>query len=108
MANRKTAQCPRCNALYFVDYGAISRRDSSTRICGVCGTGEAMEDMHERPFDGKPYWKIEDGGCCPKCRGVMGFEPAHNCSCHINPPCVACTSVPLTCLTCGWENEDDK
>lgn len=51
---------------------------------------------------------IEEGNKCadPECKGLMGFRPVENCSCHINPPCGACTDNPLVCLECGLQIGD--
>ncbi len=47
----------------------------------------------------------EEGDTCPepKCKGVLKFIRIAPCSCHISPPCSACTDAPLTCPECGWE-----
>ena len=54
----------------------------------------------------------EEGDKCPEkgCVGRLNFPKAENCSCHISPPCNSCTSVVLTCGTCGWEDDapDEK
>ena len=42
----------------------------------------------------------------PPCSGVLVFPPVENCSCHICPPCRACTDLTLVCSVCGWEVED--
>jgi hypothetical protein len=49
----------------------------------------------------------EDGDKCREkdCRGRLAFPKVENCSCHINPPCGACTMVRLTCDECGWKDE---
>ena len=49
----------------------------------------------------------EEGDNCPEngCGGQLHFPKAENCSCHINPPCNSCTSVVLTCDTCGWVDD---
>lgn len=48
----------------------------------------------------------EEGDVCPKCRkGIIDWPPVENCSCHIDPPCSACTSRLLACPKCGWEDE---
>lgn len=49
----------------------------------------------------------EEGDRCTelKCTGVLDYPAVENCSCHVNPPCSACTSVVLTCPECGWEEE---
>jgi len=47
---------------------------------------------------------IEEGGACPTgCGGKLHLPPPENCSCHIAPPCSACTDRNLTCDSCGWE-----
>lgn len=46
---------------------------------------------------------IEENGECPEqCGGRLHYPKAENCSCHILPPCAACTDVRLTCESCGW------
>lgn len=48
----------------------------------------------------------EEGEVCGRdgCAGVIEFKPhPGNCSCHISPPCSACTSVDLHCPECGWD-----
>ena len=48
----------------------------------------------------------EKGDVCPECRkGIIDWPPVENCSCHINPPCSACTDRLLACPECGWEDE---
>jgi hypothetical protein len=41
------------------------------------------------------------------CKGVIAIHPVENCSCHISPPCSACTSPRGFCPVCGWEECDD-
>lgn len=41
------------------------------------------------------------------CAGIMGFELVKNCTCFSNPPCHACVSNPLVCLTCGATPDED-
>jgi len=49
---------------------------------------------------------LEEGDSCEKCRtGKMDWARQEGCSCHINPPCWACTNQILTCQDCGWEYE---
>jgi len=49
----------------------------------------------------------EEGDRCPqdKCEGKLDWPKTVNCSCHISPPCHACTSKVLTCKVCGWEDD---
>lgn len=51
----------------------------------------------------------EDGELCNRngCTGRLEVEEPENCSCHINPPCAACTSVKLYCPECYWTEEDE-
>lgn len=47
----------------------------------------------------------DEGSECPNCHeGKMEFPPVHGCSCHIAPPCSACTDRHLTCAVCGFEH----
>lgn len=51
----------------------------------------------------------EEGDNCPepKCDGVLDWEPLVGCSCHINPPCSACTDRRLICNVCDYIDERD-
>jgi hypothetical protein len=50
----------------------------------------------------------EEGDRCPECKdGILDWPKVENCSCHINPPCLSCTSSVLACLKCGWEEEPE-
>lgn len=42
------------------------------------------------------------------CKGVIREHPVENCSCHICPPCSACTEDRGYCETCGWVGKDDE
>lgn len=46
---------------------------------------------------------IPDGATTIRCFGTMEFPEVENCSCHILPPCFACTENKLTCSECGVE-----
>ena len=52
----------------------------------------------------------DDGEKCNRngCDGIIETREAENCSCHINPPCSACTSPRNYCDKCGWEQADDE
>lgn len=54
-------------------------------------------------MDAKP--ELVEGGKCPECSGTMRYPKIVNCSCHISPPCCACTDNRLTCEDCGLEEE---
>lgn len=48
----------------------------------------------------------EENDICPHCReSKINWPKVENCSCHIDPPCAACTDNRLTCPKCGWEDE---
>lgn len=49
----------------------------------------------------------EEGDECPHCGGAVEIEEPDNCSCHISPPCGACTSAGLECPECGEVFRDD-
>jgi hypothetical protein len=63
-------------------------------------------DLHSRQLlEGK-----HEGDTCNRidgtnglCKGVLRCQEPVNCSCHINPPCGACTDAKLECPDCGWE-----
>lgn len=48
---------------------------------------------------------IEEGTACDQigCNGKFEPTPPVNCSCHIHPPCSACTDAGYTCDTCGYD-----
>lgn len=48
-----------------------------------------------------------DGQRCNRngCEGVIIIHREEGCSCHINPPCSACTNSVFACPACGWEDE---
>jgi hypothetical protein len=49
----------------------------------------------------------EEGDRCPECgNGKLCYPPVENCTCHINPPCSACTDRNLVCEKCGYEVEE--
>ena len=50
-----------------------------------------------------------EGGVCGRdeCPGILAYPlPVENCTCHLSPPCAACTDNPLTCSVCGWDERD--
>lgn len=53
---------------------------------------------------------FEEGDICPTayCAGVLELPKVENCSCHISPPCGACTDNKLTCTACGEEIENEE
>lgn len=42
------------------------------------------------------------------CKGVIKEFEVENCSCHINPPCGACTEDRAYCPECDWHGKDDQ
>lgn len=46
----------------------------------------------------------EEGEVCLRdgCDGVLAYPKVVDCSCHLSPPCFACTENPLSCPACGW------
>lgn len=51
----------------------------------------------------------DPGDSCPRegCPGVLELVLAGDCSCHIAPPCSACTDATLVCSECGREPEEE-
>lgn len=52
---------------------------------------------------------FEEGAICRRdgCQGVIEIEPVENCSCHISPPCSACTAPRAFCPECDWHERDE-
>lgn len=52
----------------------------------------------------------EEGETCNRngCTGTIKLPRPENCSCHIAPPCAACTEQQPECDKCGWTQEDDE
>lgn len=51
----------------------------------------------------------EEGDRCPECHeGNLYYPPVQNCTCHINPPCSACTDRQLECDKCGYQPEEPE
>ena len=51
----------------------------------------------------------EEGDKCPECcEGILYYPPVQNCTCHINPPCSACTDRQLECDKCGYQPEEPE
>ncbi|MDH3326888.1 MAG: hypothetical protein OEM38_09255 [Gammaproteobacteria bacterium] len=44
---------------------------------------------------------------CGFCEGEIETRAVENCSCHISPPCSACTEPRNFCPECGWEEADE-
>lgn len=51
-----------------------------------------------------------EGDTCNRkgCQGYIETHPVVGCSCHINPPCSACTSPRNYCAACGWEEKNEE
>lgn len=51
-----------------------------------------------------------EGDVCHRnyCKGIVQMRKAVNCSCHISPPCSACTAPRHFCDTCQWDEADDE
>lgn len=50
-----------------------------------------------------------EGETCNRdgCKGLIEEHEKEGCSCHICPPCSACTSPRGYCSECGWEERED-
>jgi hypothetical protein len=51
----------------------------------------------------------EEGQVCNRdgCVGVIEIADPVNCSCHISPPCGACTEPREFCPVCDWRAIDE-
>jgi hypothetical protein len=51
-----------------------------------------------------------DGDACNRhgCEGHIERRASENCSCHISPPCSACTAPRGYCDTCDWEEINEE
>lgn len=56
---------------------------------------------------GKPNYG--EGEVCNRngCTGLIECHPVENCSCHISPPCSACTDPRNFCPVCEWEESEE-
>lgn len=52
----------------------------------------------------------EEGEVCNRdgCKGVIIYTDVENCSCHISPPCSACSAPREECPDCGWRMVDEE
>lgn len=52
---------------------------------------------------------MELGETCGRggCKGVIEEHDVEGCSCHIDPPCSACTTPREYCEECDWQAKDD-
>lgn len=50
-----------------------------------------------------------EGDTCGRdgCTGTIQMRPSDNCSCHISPPCSACTAPRCYCDECDWDEVDE-
>lgn len=70
---------------------------------------KTMSKKQNKPSTRNMNNKFEEGCKCPEChQGIMQYPQVENCSCHINPPCSACTSNLLTCSKCGCEDPEPE
>lgn len=54
------------------------------------------------------YGALEGETCNRRgCKGVIKERAIENCSCHISPPCSACTAPRAYCPVCDWDEADD-
>lgn len=51
----------------------------------------------------------EEGETCGRdqCKGIIKESALEGCSCHISPPCSACTTDRCYCPDCDWQGKDD-
>jgi hypothetical protein len=51
-----------------------------------------------------------EGEICNRngCQGIIEEEEKRGCSCHINPPCPACTESRAYCPECEWNEREEE
>lgn len=51
-----------------------------------------------------------EGETCNRqgCKGIIMEREVEGCSCHICPPCGACTTPNEYCPVCDWQAKDDE
>jgi len=64
----------------------------------------------QKPTAEIPAVGTDEGATCNRdgCKGVMQYVRAGDCSCHISPPCLACTEAALLCNACDADPEDEE
>lgn len=106
---------------YAVKYKG-GRESQPERTLGYSPTKEGAEAMaaawtsHPEEYD---VWIVdreqpaelgqEEGETCNRdgCTGTIEVADVENCSCHISPPCGACTDPREFCPRCDWQAKDD-
>lgn len=87
--------CRHCRTDTVEWVGPIADLGANGTRCRSCGRRNCQQEPEP-----------EEGDACPECRTVgLAFKPGGDCSCHIAPPCWACTNSRLTCDDCGWQGE---
>lgn len=60
--------------------------------------------------DDRPSFGYTEGEVCWRngCQGIIAEHAVEGCSCHISPPCSACTAPREYCPECDWEAKDEE
>lgn len=79
--------------------------------CGVFAYCRSERVMN-RPANVAPQVPVGycEGDTCARsgCLGTIEMHPVKNCSCHISPPCSACTEPRNYCPECDWEESEES
>jgi len=61
------------------------------------------------PVDPATQFGELEGETCMRngCKGVIAEKAVEGCSCHIRPPCSACTTPREYCPECEWDAEEE-
>jgi hypothetical protein len=72
-------------------------------------TADGMKLLDKKDIPKLPVGD-DEGQTCNRdgCDGSLEYESPENCTCHVNPPCSACTDVSIYCPKCGWGMRDDN
>lgn len=67
--------------------------------------------FYESGYIDKPVGEgIYEGEFCGRdgCFGIIEAREKESCSCHINPPCSACTQAREFCPVCDWDSQEEN
>ena len=93
---------------------SIKRKENKSKMAihkfnnGTVYTGDDIKKAILMSFNKRNNYDIGCNFCTHQgsteyCNGCSIPDDDRCCSCHINPPCSACTDKKLTCPECGWE-----
>ena len=86
--------------------------DKILESCALSGSRERGQEVVPAlsGFDPGREVGYEEGDQCGRegCAGIIDERPVEGCSCHISPPCGACTEPREYCPVCDWRLVDEE